>query len=289
MARRSADALADEVARAARRRIARRTLILDLDGTLAPIARTPEEARVPAATLDALGRLVAEGWKVAVVSGRPVDQVRAMVPVRGVLAFGSHGIEGRRGPRRAPALPRGTGERLTAIAAAAKQLARGTRGARVERKPVGIAIHDRAVAHEDLPAWRRRVRTFLAAQDLLGLELLRGHRVVEIRPHGHTKGDVLEFLAPQRGEPSFDASLVALGDDSSDDDLFRALWQRGLGVQVGRSGRISFATRMLASPAAVRRFLERLAGLPDGGVGAMQAARKARSARRTAPTRRGET
>ena len=58
--------------------------------------------------------------------------------------------------------------------------------------------------------------------------------------------------------PRHDASLVALGDDRTDEDLFRALEGKGLTVRVGRPGRDTRAVPRLPSPMAVRRFLEEL-------------------------------
>jgi trehalose-phosphatase len=271
--RHDADVLSDEVAQAARRRRARRTLLLDLDGTLAPIAPVPEAARVPRACLRALEGLVSAGWKVAVVSGRPAKQVREMVPVPGVAIFGSHGWEDPLLPRRAASRLMQAKGRLAALAKAAMPLADGVRGARVERKPAGIAFHDRSVPRGEATRWRRRVRAFLDAQDLEGLDVLPGRRVVEIRLRGRDKGDVLRRFVRLPGSDRFDASLVAVGDDRTDEDMFRALWGRGLAVRVGSRRGLTLATRRLASPASVRRFLERLAA--TGGAAATRRPRPA--------------
>jgi len=252
--------LAAEVARAARRPNSARTLLLDLDGTLAPIAITPREARVPLGTLEALDKLSRLGWSLSVVSGRPAVEVRSMVPVRGVRIFGSHGAErpctedeDAAGESRMP--PSAPLARLTAAAAS---LASGMRGALVEIKPAGIAFHDRAVALANRPAWRQRVRELLAASDLEGLEVLEGRRVVEVRRRGVNKGSVVSAILAGGARPAHDASLVALGDDRTDEDLFRALEGRGLTVRVGRPHRDTRAVRRLPSPKAVRRFLEEL-------------------------------
>lgn len=258
-----AAALADEVGRAARERGACRTLLLDLDGTLAPIAPTPEAARVPPSVLGSLRRLVARGWTIAIVTGRPAADARRMLPVRGIRIHGSHGLEdGRR-----PFLPRVLRDRLARLAREGERLARTFPGARIEPKPAGIAFHDRGVAPARLAAWRRAVHRLLEEQGLDGFETLRGKRVIEIRPAGCHKGRVVERLstlpAPgRRPDPSF----VALGDDRTDEDLFRATRRFGIAVRVGRARRRTFANRRLPSPAAVARFLERLArcGEVDG-------------------------
>jgi trehalose 6-phosphate synthase/phosphatase len=233
-------------------------LLLDLDGTLAPLAPRPELAEVPKATLAAIRRLVAQGWRVGIVSGRPAAEARRMVPLRGVRVFGSHGLEGSWGPRRrGRAVPVRLRRRLAALARSAKTLAAGTPGAWVERKPAGVAIHDRSVPRSRLAAWRRRRSRWLAGQELEGLEKLAGKRVLELRPEGVHKGRVVAQL-PLPGRA--DASLIAIGDDRTDEDLFRAVRGRGLGVRVGRAGVRTLARHRLASPHAVRRFLERLAG-----------------------------
>ena len=254
------DRLAREIVEAAGRPGARKTILVDLDGTLAPIAPAPELARVPRATLAALEGLLAAGWKVAVVSGRPLRDVRRMVPVAGVRAFGSHGLEG--GSRRPVATGALVSRRLAALASSAQKLARRTPGARVEVKPAGIALHDRMVAKGDLASWRESARALLDDADLRGLEILDGRRVIELRLRGPHKGDVVERLAPRGASRRVDASLVAIGDDLTDEDMFAAIAGRGLAIGIGRARRGSLATHRLASPAAVRSLLEQIVEPP---------------------------
>jgi len=250
--------LADRVARAARRRGAARTLLLDLDGTLAPIVATPDAARVPTATLDALRRLIRNGWRIAVVSGRPASQVCRLVPISGLKVFGSHGLEGRWSRGAQVRVPAAVRRRLADVARSAEALAAATPGAVVERKPAGVAIHDRNVPRRRLGQWRRRLARWLDGLDLDGLEHLRGKRVLELRPVGVHKGLVAAGVRRRAGAAVPDRSLVAVGDDRTDEDLFRGLDGRGLAVRVGRRGVRTVAQARLASPAAVQRFLQRL-------------------------------
>ena len=223
-ARVAAERLAHEVSHAAARPRARRTLLLDLDGTLAPIAQTPERARVPRAVLAALERLVNRGWSVVVVSGRPVAQASTMVPVAGVDVYGSHGAEPSGATGVVP--PQGVRARLEACAAAAEQFAIQSPGARVEVKPAGVALHDRGVSNEYLGTWRSCVRQVLERCDLTGLEVVRGRRVVEVRARGAHKGVVVDRLIGAGGTGGQDASIVAIGDDRTDEgwpDMRRCL------------------------------------------------------------------
>ena len=133
----AAERVAAEVARAARRPRAARALILDLDGTLAPIARTPDAARVPGPVLRSLHDLVDRGWRIAIVTGRPRREALTLVPVPRITVFGSHGLEGAH--RTLPRAARAVRARL------AREASRFP-GVRLERKPVGLAFHDRALA-----------------------------------------------------------------------------------------------------------------------------------------------
>jgi trehalose-phosphatase len=232
-------------------------LLLDLDGTLAPIAPTPGEARVPQTTLDSLRRLAAADWRVAIISGRGRDDARRLVPLHGVRIFGSHGLEGS-WPGRAPVrITPAVRRRLRTLTREAEQLAEPWRGVLVENKPAGLAIHDRGVAASRLGAWRRQLGGWLRTRDLAGLETIRGRRVVELRPAGVHKGLVLRALGPGGAGTRIDESLVGCGDDRTDEDLFRELEGLGLSILIGRA-RLTAARERLPSPAALARFLRRL-------------------------------
>ena len=100
--------LADDPGRAA--------ILLDVDGTLAPIVERPEDARVPDETRTELARLASRYALVACVSGRPGAEVDRLLDVPGVAIVGEHGLElapeAARGPTRSPrSLGASTGRR----------------------------------------------------------------------------------------------------------------------------------------------------------------------------------
>ena len=74
-------------------------LILDVDGTISPIAPTPEAALVDAACQMALQTLVVQLPMVAVVSGRPAAEAASIVGVDGMVYVGDHGLEELGAPR----------------------------------------------------------------------------------------------------------------------------------------------------------------------------------------------
>jgi len=193
-------------------------LMLDIDGTLAPIASHPDLAAVPDETLDLVREAAARYRLVACVSGRSLADVRRLVPVPGLLASGNHGLEldlGE-GPRLAPeaepwlAAMREFAERLSAPAAAA--------GAWVEPKGPTLSVHWREA--RDPAATESGV--LAAARPLasaLGLLLRPGRMVLEARPPVAVhKGTAVAALLAAR---PCTRSLFC-GDDVTDLDGFAA-------------------------------------------------------------------
>jgi trehalose-phosphatase len=257
------EALATYVAAAGRRPEAARLLLLDVDGTLAPIARRPDQARIPDDSLEALDRLAALGWRAAVVSGRPAAEVAEMAGGRPLAIFGSHGLEA---PGARPALDPATRERLERLARRVEGFAEDWEGVFVERKPAGLAVHDRGLAASRVRAWRTELRELLSREDLPGFEILDGRRVIELRPVGAHKGRVVATWAPAKEASPDDPTVVAAGDDRTDEDLFVSLGPGATTVRVGPSEVATAARFRLASPEAMGRFLHALARFTEGGV-----------------------
>jgi trehalose 6-phosphate phosphatase len=180
-------------------------IMLDVDGTLAPIVPRPEQARVLPEVPAILGRLVARVGVVAVISGRPSDQVRGLVDVPGVEVVGTHGLE------RVDAMDPAA---LAAIEGVATSV-----GAWVEPKGAAAAVHFRALPDPDAAAAAAGGPLSQVAAEH-GLELVPGKAILELMPVGAPrKGDAVQLLV--EGE-DLDAVLFA-GDDVGDLDAFATL------------------------------------------------------------------
>lgn len=234
----------------------RAALFLDLDGTLAPFAPTPEGV-APEPRRTALLRAAGQrlGGRLAVVSGREIASVDRIVE-RAVLAVaGVHGLERRDGAGRLTRTP--PHPELVRAGDVLQTFADSRPGVLVERKALGVAVHVRNApeAEDEARALARRL-----AEDT-GLILQDGNKVAELRTPGADKGDALRaFMA----EPPFAGAVpVFVGDDLTDEHGFQALGALGgWGVLVGPP-RATAATSRLDSPAAV---LDWLAACLDGGA-----------------------
>jgi trehalose 6-phosphate synthase/phosphatase len=134
-----------------------------------------------------------------------------------------------------------------------------TPGALVEEKTASLAWHWR-MAEPELGAaradelWRRLE---LDVRDG-PVELLRGEKVIEVRPRGVNKGRVVERILALLESPL--PTIVAMGDDGTDEDTFRALPPDAIAIGVGY--RASVARYRVATPRAARAFLANVVGKP---------------------------
>jgi trehalose-phosphatase len=211
--------------------------LLDIDGTLAPIAPRPEDAKVPTVTRDALTRLArSPDVHVVLVTGRaPADGAR-LVGVPGLWVIGNHGAESIDPDGVCEVTPEvvGWAEPLARAAGALRAVAAQVPGARLEDKRWSLSFHHRLVAADAIPALERAVEQVARAE---GLRFGRGKAVFELKaPVTVDKGTAALALVRRLGADGPGASLLALGDDVTDEDTFRRVgdaFPHALTVRVG--------------------------------------------------------
>jgi trehalose 6-phosphate phosphatase len=230
--------------RAVLRRSARGNLLLafDYDGTLAPIAPTPERARMPVRTGRLLTR-VAALYPCAVISGRSLADVSARVAGIGVRhIFGNHGLEesGVRA-RPHPHVMSWLGPLRASLADAP--------GVVIEDKGLSISVHYRAAKDH-----RQALATILAVtRRLPHVRIITGAAAINLLPRrGVDKGVALRRALALTSS----SSAIYVGDDDTDEDAFAALGpDQLLGIRVGRSA-TSRARYHLESQRCIDRLLE---------------------------------
>lgn len=223
-------------------------LFLDFDGTLVQLAETPGAIRVSPGLVPMLARLRERlDGRLAIISGRSLDDLKRHVPLHDIAFSGSHGLELQLadGTKLPLSVPLG----LDHVQDAVRRFAAEIEGLLVEEKPVGIALHYRlAPQHEEA------VLTFMSSlAEAHHFLLQHGKMVVELRPDGANKGDALTAFMT---EPEFAGAVpLFVGDDLTDEHAFAAAAALGgAGVLVGRARETAAAYR-LDSVAAVGRWL----------------------------------
>lgn len=247
-------------------------LLLDIDGTLSPIAPRPADAVLPPRTqrvLDELAR--SPGVHVVAVSGRSAEDARRLVALDDVWIIGNHGIEVR-APAAATAVRSDVARFTEKIAAASSRIAQISHahpGVIVEDKRWTLSIHYRLAERHLIPELRARVDAI--ARDL-GLRVTHGKEVFELRPPVEIdKGTAAVELARQLGALDTGASLLCAGDDRTDEDMFRALRHaqpRCVTVRVAdaASSHETAAEFFVAHTEAMRMLLEAVLSLRRSGA-----------------------
>src|SRR5438876_10125717 len=252
------------------RRVAgkRPAVLLDYDGTLTPSGDRPEDAGIP----DSMGEAVrrrAERVPVVVVSGRDRKVLQKLMGLDNLIVAGDHGFDiwsptGVSIQREEGASFEGL---LREVEAKLHAALANMPGALVEPKKSSVAAHFRLVAEEQRPRGKKIVDAILSEHPE-ELKVTPGKMVFEIQPRlDWDKGKAVLYLLGALDLDRDDVVPVYLGDDITDEDAFRALAGRGIGIFVGSADNRETADHATAADyvlntiGEVEQFLTRLAAL----------------------------
>ena len=242
-------------------------LFLDYDGTLAPIAKSPDRAVISYKTKNLLKKLSAKpNYKLAIISGRGLKDIKRMVGLKNVIYAGNHGFE-IEGPKIKFSNPVSSDYKigLKKIKKDLKKKLSSVKGILLEDKGFSLALHYRLVKKELIP----RVKTIF--QETITHHLVKnkirvkpGKMVLEIRiAVDWDKGKVvLWLLAREKFSHKNKKSFIPIyiGDDLTDENAFNALKNKGLTVVVSKATDSS-AQFYLKNAKEVSKFLKYIAEL----------------------------
>ena len=219
-------------------------LAFDYDGTLPPIAPTPERARLPATTKRLLVR-VAKAYPLVVISGRALADISERVAEIGVQhVFGNHGLEWSGGPSR----PRAEVRRWVSLLT--EQLSQ-QRGVVIEDKAHSVSVHYRSA-----PDQEKALRVIMpVVRKLPEVRIICGAAAVNLLPKdGANKGVALRRAL----ELAACDTAIYIGDDETDEDAFGAVSpEKLLSIRIGASD-ASRARYHLASQESIDLLLRAL-------------------------------
>ena len=231
-------------------------VFLDYDGTLTPIVDTPDLAVLSQEMRETVQRL-SKNYKVSIVSGRAIDDVRSKVQVSGIFFAGSHGFEivdpsGKvEISKEAQAIRHVIDEVYEKLSARLKDV----KGALVEHVKYTISAHYRLVSDEDFPKVENAVEDIL--NEYPDLRKTNGKKVFEIRPKiDWHKGKAVEWILNILGYHPDNQLAIYIGDDVTDEDAFAALEGKGFGILVADELRTSRASYIIKDTQDVKKVLE---------------------------------
>ncbi|MGH3763625.1 MAG: trehalose-phosphatase [Pseudonocardiaceae bacterium] len=260
------DALRDGAQFAAKLAGRRPAVFLDYDGVLTPIVDRPEDA-IMSASMRVAVQALAQRCSVCVVSGRDRLVVQQLMGIDSLVVAGSHGfdiwspLEGTI----AHAAATGFDDLISEVTDRLRAEIASIPGAAVEPKRASVAVHYRLAA----PQYHARVAAVV--DELLDeysgkLKVTPGKMVYEFQPKiDWHKGKAVLYLLQTLDLDVPEVLPLYFGDDITDEDAFRALAGRGVGIIVGHpddpevANRPTAADFVLASTVEVEQFLNTLA------------------------------
>lgn len=231
-------------------------LFLDFDGTLVPIQEDPSSCVLAGGIKQQLKSLVDScQCYIAILSGRSLPDIKNRVGIPNICYGGNHGlvISGRDmtyvHARALLAKP--------SIDKAARMFSReiiGIDGAWVEKKKFTVSVHYRLARKEDIHSIREKVYKIVSALSKdRNLAIIKGKMVYELVPDASwTKGTAALWILQKLAGRYLP---IYVGDDITDESVFKAFQGKGITVRVGRSI-ISAADYHLKGQKEVSRFLQ---------------------------------
>lgn len=232
-----------------------RLLLFDFDGTLAPIVNDPADAKPSEALKDALHHL-AESSDLVVISGRNrafLEKTFTGIPIHLVAEHGAF----LKSPEKSwTRLDLSEGDWVDSVRSTMNQFVERFPGSFVEDKETAIAWHYRRAEADDIEGHALELATQLrAASSPIPLTVIQGNKVVEVKPAQHSKGTVAVTLFEDK---PYDF-IVSIGDDTTDEDMFRQLPNWAYTIKVGAG--VSNARYRLARQRDVAKLLQRMSNV----------------------------
>ncbi|GAB3717869.1 bifunctional alpha,alpha-trehalose-phosphate synthase (UDP-forming)/trehalose-phosphatase [Spirosoma flavus] len=232
-----------------------RLLLLDFDGTLAPIVNNPADAS-PSESLKNTLQNLAESSDVVVISGRNrafLEKTFADIPVHLVA---EHGAFLKKPDQPWKRLDLSTDDWLTEVRSTMAPYTESFAGSFIEEKETALVWHYRMADFEDIEGQAADLANRLRGTSFsIPLSVIQGNKVVEVKAAQHSKGTVALTILEQK---SYDF-IVSIGDDTTDEDMFRQLPNWAYTVKVGAGQ--SFARYRLARQQDVETLLHRMSGV----------------------------
>jgi len=207
-------------------------VMCDFDGTLTPIADDPQVPQITDRNYHALRRLAERpDTDVAIISGRALTDLVPRVGLPDITYAGNHGLEFMQGTTVTvhPAVEAKSSDIRAAKSFLARQV-NGIPGCWVEDKSLSLTVHYRQTPTE-LYATVEHLLSCLRERYPNQLRYVSGKKSLEIRPDiDWDKGSSVRYLTTDLPDGW---QTVYIGDDTTDEDAFRALRPHDIGVVVG--------------------------------------------------------
>jgi len=229
-------------------------LFLDYDGTLTPIVDSPDKAVISGDMLSLIVKLK-EVMPAAIVTGRSLDNIMNIFNIENMIYAGNHGAEIWIGDKLVMREHMSDKRQvLEKILEDLRKALSGINGVLIEDKGITASIHFRMVDSGDI---YKMLYIFWSIADGYknSFNITSGKKVFEIRPCGiWNKGDAVQWIWKTLDEKRVP---IYIGDDVTDEDAFKVIREKGLGISIGKSDEADY---YIDSQGEVKKLLQWIGG-----------------------------
>jgi trehalose 6-phosphate synthase/phosphatase len=230
----------------------RRLLLLDFDGTLAPIVNDPAKALLSPTIRPVLNRL-AETSDLVIISGRNRAFLERTFQGLPVTLVAEHGAFIRKPEQNWQKLDLSDADWIGPVLATMNEYTDTYADSFIEEKETAVVWHYRMAQADDIEGKAIDLATRLrSTPSAAKLTVIQGNKVIEVKTAQHSKGTIAQKLYEQT---AYDF-IVSIGDDTTDEDMFRQLPNWAYTLKVGPG--LSFARYRLARQRDVETLLQLL-------------------------------
>lgn len=232
----------------------KRLLLLDYDGTLAPFAKLPEQAKPDEKLLTLLKKLCKDPKNnLVIVSGRDKDTLTEWLGHLPLTIVAEHGAFYRFKNEDWHSVIQPDNNWKDVIRPILELSVDRTPGSFIEEKNSALVWHFRK-SEPDLAKLRTQElkQTLVMMATNLNIGVFEGNKIIEVKPVSINKGQAVRTLLDQQ-EYQF---VFCVGDDYTDEDMFSALPESGVSCKIGTGP--SNAKFRLSSPGKLHQFMQKL-------------------------------
>ncbi len=232
-------------------------LMFDFDGTLSPLASTPQQAKFPNNIKNLISKC-SKFFPVVIISGRSLKDIKIKVGLKNLIYAGNHGLEWQIGNKKDYfVVTKEAFQSYLVIKNEFKKIKRFFPGILIEDKKLTLAIHYRKLDQKFVVKFKKKAESIIKLFNKINnLQVLRDKKTIEFRPNFDWNKGKFALYIFQYFENKFKHKILPIyfGDSATDEDVFKIL-PSGLTIKVGYS-KISQAIYYLNNPSQVALFMQ---------------------------------
>lgn len=236
-------------------------LMLDFDGTLTPIVKSPDQAKLSTTMKNLLVKLSQkEGFYLAILSGRRLEDLKKKVNLKNIIYAGNHGLEGEIfGEKYLFPVPSKALWTLGKIKEQLNQITDKFKETFIEDKDLTLSFHYRLADQQQIPKIKLLINQMLKPYITdRSVSVIAGKKVIDITPNVNWgKGDFAALVIKKISDRTKNHPVaIVIGDDTTDENVFHKL-KNQITITVGEK-RQSNARYFLKNPNEVVKLLQLL-------------------------------